>query len=145
MRLARNRFLKAGFILICLTRTAMAQNEKPAENTMGNITNNQGIITQGQVGNNTIVNPVHRDANGVYQGNTKVGSAPPPVIDQATGTAMFPAMSFTSYPDPSQPLEYGDLLLSSEGAPRPRPNTFVGSLSVMIGGFQAKVLGKRTP
>jgi hypothetical protein len=123
----------------------MAQSDKPPSNTMGNITNNQGIVTQGQIGNNTIVNPVHRDANGVYQGNTKVGSAPPPVIDEATGTAIFPAMSFTSYPDPSQPLEYGDLLLSADCAPRPRPNTFGGSFSAMIVGFQAKIVGKRAP
>jgi hypothetical protein len=31
----------------------MAQESKPS-NLMGNITNNQGIITQGQIGNNTI-------------------------------------------------------------------------------------------
>jgi hypothetical protein len=143
MRLDRNRFLAAVPILICFTGSTVAQSEKPPTNTKGNIIANQGIVTQGQVGNNTIVNPVHRDTNGVYQGNTKVGSAPPPAIDQATGTAVFPAMNFTSYPDPSQPLEYGDLLLSSEGAPRPRPNTFVGSLSVMIAGFQAKIIGKK--
>jgi hypothetical protein len=79
----------------------------------------------------------------VYQGNTKVGSATPPVVDEATGMATFQAMSFTSYPDPSQPLEYGNLILSAETAPRQRPNTFVGSVSVAIAGFRAKVLGQR--
>jgi hypothetical protein len=142
MRL-ESKLLTAGIGLILLTGSVLAQSDKPTTNTMGDVVNNRGIVTQGQVGNNTIVNPLQRDADGVYQGNKKVGSAPPPVIDRATGTAMFPAMSFTSYPDPSQPLEYGDLLLSSEGAPRPRPNTFVGSLSVMIAGFQAKILAKK--
>jgi hypothetical protein len=33
----------------------MSGNDKPpSNNTMGNISNNQGIITQGQIGNNTI-------------------------------------------------------------------------------------------
>jgi hypothetical protein len=143
MRLAQSKFLTTNISLVFLTGVAMAQSEKPPTNTMGNVINNQGIVTQGQVGNNTIVNPVHRAANGVYQGDTKVGSAPPPVIDEAAGIARFPAMSFTSYPDPSQPLEYGEFLLSSEGVPRPRPNTFVGSLSMMIAGFQAKIISKK--
>jgi hypothetical protein len=34
----------------------MAANNSPSNNTMGNITNNTGIVTQGQVGNNTIIN-----------------------------------------------------------------------------------------
>lgn len=138
-----SKLLTAGIGLILLAGTVMAQTDKPTTNTMGDVVNNRGIVTQGQAGNNTIVNPIERDADGVYQGNKKVGSAAPPVIDRATGIAMFPAMSFTRYPDPSQPLQYGDLLLSSEGAPRPRPNTFVGSPSVMIAGFQAKILGNK--
>ena len=46
MRWIPNRVFVASIVLILLMGGAMAQN------TMGNITNNQGIITQGQVGNN---------------------------------------------------------------------------------------------
>src|SRR5260370_36983896 len=35
-------------------QTRMAQNDKPPPNTMGDVLNNQGIITQGQHGNNTL-------------------------------------------------------------------------------------------
>jgi hypothetical protein len=143
MRFDKNRFGATSLTLICLMGNAMAQSEKPPSNKMGDIISNQGIVTQGQVGNNTIVNPVHRDANGVYQGNTKVGSAQPPAVDAATGIATFRAMHFTAYPDPSQPLEYGDLLLSADTAPQPPPNTFVGTFSAMIAGFQARIIGKR--
>jgi hypothetical protein len=55
MRFAPNRFAATTSTLIALlTGGAMAQNDKPP-NTMGNVLNNQGIITQGQSGNNTLI------------------------------------------------------------------------------------------
>jgi hypothetical protein len=121
-----------------------AQTQVPAmNNRIGDITNNQGIITQGQIGDNTIVNPIRRETNGVYQGDQKVGNGPPPVIDEVTGFAIFPMIGFTTYPDPTRPLEYGNLLLSSEDVPRPRPNTFTASVSIAIAGFKAQILGRR--
>ncbi len=123
---------------------AMAQNDTPpSNNSMGPVINNQGIVTQGQVGNNTIVNPIHRDADGIYQGNKKIGDAPAPTIDETNGIAVFRAFHLTSYPDQTKPLEYGNLLLSAAGTPQPRPNTYVGTLSIMIAGFQANIVGKR--
>lgn len=65
------RFASRTLLIACLSSlwasAAMAQNDKPS-NTMGDIQNNQGIITQGQTGNNTIINPIRRDPNGIYQG-----------------------------------------------------------------------------
>jgi len=121
---------------------SMAQDGKPP-NTMGDVINNQGIITQGQKGNNTIINPVRRDADGIYQGDKKIGNAPPPVIDEANSIAIFQAFHLTDYPDQTKPLEYGNLRLSAEGTPQPRPNTYVGSLSIMIAGFKAKIIGRQ--
>jgi hypothetical protein len=129
-------------LFIGSTVIALAQNEKPP-NSIGSITNNSGIITQGQIGNNTIGNPIRREANGIYQGDQKIGDAPPPQIDETRRVAVFPAFHLTNYPDQSRPLEYGDLLLSSEGTPQPRPNTYIGTLSIMIAGFQAKIIGHR--
>jgi hypothetical protein len=120
----------------------MAQDQKPS-NTIGDIINNQGIVTQGQTGNNIIVNPVRRDANGIYQSDKKIGDAPPPAIDEANGIATFQALHFTNYPDQSKPLEYGNLYLSAEGTPQPRPNTYAGTLSIMIARFKAKIVGRR--
>jgi hypothetical protein len=139
----RNSLLLSAVLFSCFQGAALSQDNKPQSNTMGPVINNQGIVTQGQIGNNTIVNPIRRDPNGVYQGDTQIGSAPPPVIDEATGIARFQAMSFRAYANPSAPLEYGNLLLSPEGAPVERPGVFVGSLSVMIAGFQARIVGRR--
>jgi hypothetical protein len=41
-------------ILAAQTESAVADEKKPP-NTMGDINNNQGIVTQGQIGNNTII------------------------------------------------------------------------------------------
>lgn len=47
--------LSTASVLIFVTGSAMsADDKKSPSNTMGNILNNQGIVTQGQVGNNTI-------------------------------------------------------------------------------------------
>jgi hypothetical protein len=142
MKWVLNKFGLACGFLIGSTVIVMAQDDKPP-NTIGNITNNSGIITQGQIGNNTIVNPIRRDPNGIYQGDTKIGSAPSPVIDEASGIARFQAVRFNAYANPSMPLEYGNLLLSSEGAPHENPNVFVGSISSVIAGFQARIVGRR--
>jgi hypothetical protein len=127
--------------LIGSTVIAMAQNEKPP-NTIGNITNNSGIITQGQIGNNTIVNPIRRDPNGIYQGDTKIGNAREPIIDEVAGVVRFQAVSFQGFANPAAPLEFRNFLLSPEGAPVERPGVFVGSLSAMVVGFQARIVGR---
>ena len=120
----------------------MAQ-DKPAD-VMGDIINNHGIVTQGQIGNNTIVNPIRRDPDGFYQGDKKVGSAPAPVIDDASQMAVFRAAGFNAFPNPDLPLEYGNLILSSESAPRPpRPGFFAAQISIAIAGFQAKIIGRK--
>jgi hypothetical protein len=120
----------------------MAQNDKPP-NTMGDIKNNRGIITQGQTGNNTIINPIQRDADGICQGDKKVGSAPPPVVDAKGEIASFQAVGFTAFPDPTQPLEYADLILQCDGVPQPRPNMFAATISIAIVGFRCKIIGRR--
>jgi hypothetical protein len=121
----------------------MMQMERAmAQNTMGPINNNQGIITQGQVGNNTIVSPP-RDPNGLYQGDVRVGKVQGPTVDEARGVVSFQALSFNEYPDPNQPLEYGNLLLNCDSIPRKQPNTFVGTLSAMVVGAQCRIAGKR--
>lgn len=51
---ALNSFLVCGLILI-IPGKIMAQDKPP--NVMGDVINNQGIVTQGQIGNNTIVQP----------------------------------------------------------------------------------------
>lgn len=115
----------------------MAQDQK-SSNTMGDVINNQGIVTQGQVGNNTIINTAQREPDGVYQGTIKVGRADPPQIQN--GVAHFRAMAFSAFPDKSKPLEYGNLVLSSEDAPVRNPNIFAGTISIMIAGFSARIL-----
>jgi hypothetical protein len=139
MRWGPNK-VSIALILFLASRAAMAQSDKPS-NTMGAVTNNQGIVTQGQVGNNTIVNPIRRDANGIYQGDKKIGDAPAPSIEN--GIAFFQSFHLSNYPDLSQPIEYGNLLLSPEGLPQPRPNTYIGMLSIMIAGWKTKVVGAR--
>jgi hypothetical protein len=52
MLLARNSLLFIAFLSLCFQGEAMSQS-----NTMGPVINNQGIVTQGQIGNNTIVQP----------------------------------------------------------------------------------------
>jgi hypothetical protein len=47
MRL-ESKFLTAGIGLILMSGSVMAQSEKPTTNTMGNVINNQGIVTQGR-------------------------------------------------------------------------------------------------
>jgi hypothetical protein len=54
MRLA-NRGPLTLYLSLILMGAAMAQNEKPPSNTMGDIINNQGIVTQGQIGDNYII------------------------------------------------------------------------------------------
>jgi hypothetical protein len=131
--------------LISYAGNAMAQDYKPPQsNTMGAIINNQGIVTQGQFGNNTIINPIRREPNGFYQGDTLVGrSGAAPTIDEASGIVSFPVVGFTAPPDPSKPLEFGNLLLSTENAPRPRPNSFTTTFSAAIAGFQARIVGRK--
>jgi hypothetical protein len=125
-------------------RVAMAQNDRPPpNNSMGDVINNRGIVTQGQVGNNTIVNPVHREADGVYQGDNKVGKAPPPSIDTAAGTATFRFIGFNTYPDRTQPLEYGDLILQCDNVPQQRPNVFAATVSIAVAGLQCKIVGRK--
>ena len=142
-RLLNNALILGLFgVMVVGGTVGMAQDNKPP-NTMGDITNNTGIITQGQTGNNTIINPIRRDADGIYQGDRKIGDAPPPVIDEANGVAIFQAFHLTQFPDQTKPLEYGNLLLSAEGTPQPRPNTYIGTLSIMMAAFQAKIIGKK--
>jgi hypothetical protein len=52
-------------------------------------------------------------------------------------------MAFARYPDRFKPLEHGDLLLSPDDAPQPRPNGFIADFYAMISGFSAKIIGKR--
>jgi hypothetical protein len=88
-------------------------------------------------------NPIRRDSNGFYQGDLKIGSAMGPSLNGQVGTIQFQGVRLSEYPDFSKPIEYGDLLLSAEGLPAPRPNGFVGTLSITMAGFQTKILGKR--
>lgn len=67
--------------------TAMAQDNNPP-NVMGNIINNQGIITQGQVGNNTINYGSTRLTFDQTVADELASKIPPekPVIVHAVGT-----------------------------------------------------------
>jgi hypothetical protein len=89
----------------------------------------------------TIISPP-RDANGLYQGDLKIGKVQGPTIDESSGIAAFQALVFNEFPDPTKPFEYGKLLLSCADFPRKQPNTFVGSLSASVVGAQCRIVGK---
>ncbi len=120
-----------------LTAAAMAQDQKPSSSTIGDISNNQGIVTQGQIDTNTVINPIRRDPNSFYQGNEKIGSAMGPVVDAKAGIVSFQLASFTASPDHAKPLEFRDLLLSADGIRR------LQGMQMVIEGFQAKIIGRR--
>jgi hypothetical protein len=123
-----------------LGAAAMTDEKPPKANTMGNVINNSGIVTQGQVGNNTIINPFTRDPDGLYQSGNKVGKVKNPTINLTNGTIDFQVISFSEYPDPNKPLEYKNHLIHCDQTPRQNPNKFVGQLSVMIVGAQCKII-----
>ncbi|MGD0864983.1 MAG: hypothetical protein ABSA49_05450 [Rhizomicrobium sp.] len=111
---------------------------------MGDISNNQGIVTQGQVGNNTINYGAPRVANGLYQGDIKLGSADSPTIDLTNGTIYFRGGRFTEYPDPDAPIEYQDFLIRcDESIPRRDPNRIVGQLACAIAGLRCVIVGRK--
>jgi hypothetical protein len=134
--------LIANSAVLCLVLVLPMENAM-AQNTMGPIYDNRGIITQGQTGNNTINVAPPRDAAGVYQGDLRVGKVDGPTINEAASTISFQALVFNEFPDPNKPLEYGNLLLSCENIPQKEPNTFVGTLSAMIAGAQCRIIGKK--
>jgi hypothetical protein len=120
----------------------MTQYDKGQLNKIGDILNNQGIITQGQVGNNTIVNPFEREPDGVYQGNRKVGSAMGPTIDAASNVVEFEGLSFDAFIDPSKPLEYSDFTFECDQAPKRPPNTMASSVGVVMSVARCRFLGR---
>jgi hypothetical protein len=94
---------------------------------------------------NTTINPVVHETNGLYQGDQRVGRIQRPSIDEARGIAHFAAANFSEYPDLNKPLEYGGLILNCDNVPRQEPNTFVGTLSATVIGFQCRIIGKAPP
>lgn len=111
------------------------------------IDNRGGIFIQGNnsgnpsVTNNTIINPVVRDARGLYQGSTRVGKVQGPVsVDDAKGVIHFQMATFTEYPDPTTPLEYKEYRIQCDQMPREDPNVLVGSLSAAVIGMTCKIL-----
>jgi hypothetical protein len=92
---------------------------------------------------NTTINPIVHDPNGLYQSDERVGKIQNPSINEAQGIANFAAANFTEYPNPNKPLEYGNLLLSCDNVPVQPPNTYVGTLSASIVGFQCRIVGKK--
>jgi hypothetical protein len=124
----------------------MAQSEKPPTgNSMGDILNNKGIITQGQQGNNTIINAPPRDPKGFYQNDTKIGrSDSVPKIDAASGIAVFNRIALSAVPDSDQPIEYGDLILACSDFRIPQHLRSAATVGISIGGpVPIKIIGRR--
>src|SRR4051794_7981974 len=75
-------------IALLIGNASMAQ-----ENKMGDVNNNSGIVTQGQVGNNYLYQGEPRDPQGLYQGGKKIGTAQGVVaVDNANGVVQFQAL-----------------------------------------------------
>jgi len=138
------------FVFVVLPETArwlhggaFAQVSPNGGGNCNNYGSNGTII--GSCNTTTTINPIIHDANGIYQGDERVGRIQQPSIDEARGIANFAAANFSEYPDPNKPLEYSNLILNCDNVPKQRPNTFVGTLSAMIVGFQCRIIGKTTP
>ncbi len=115
--------------------------DKKTEPQISNITGNRGIITQGQIGNNTIINPpAPRVPDGLYQGSLQVGKVQGPALSEDKSTIKFEVMSFNAYPNPNDPIEYQNYLLECDDVPKQKPNFFSGSFSYVIAGKQCKIL-----
>ena len=112
-----------------------------ASNTIGNVTSNIGIITQDQIGNNTmIIKPIVRAPDGLYQADKKVATVKNPIVDQSKGIITFQVINFTEFPNPSKPLKYKKYLIHCPDIPHKIPHTFVAKLIATDLGEQCNII-----
>lgn len=106
------------------------------------VPNNQGIVTTGQKGNNTINNYVlPRTADSLYQEGNKIAKIRNPRI--AGNQVFFDAVGYTDYVDATKPIEFGNLLLHCSHAPVKESRKFVGTLSIMSVGDVCEIVGQK--
>jgi hypothetical protein len=120
-----------------------AARPSPKSTPSVSVANSPGSIIAPSGGTNTIINPIVRDADGLYQGDSKVGRVQGPHVDGANSIIDFQIISFTAYPNPDAPLEYGDFLIQCAEIPRQEPNTFVGQLFASVIGARCKIVGRK--
>ena len=142
--LGRNAIRKVGVALLIIGAAGLAwslfQRDGASEAGNCNISGPNGTINSSC---NTTINPIVHDPNGLYQGEEKVGRIQDPSIDEPHNLAKFKFAVFTAFPDPNKPLEYAGLLLNCDDVPKPMPNTFVGTLSASVLGFNCRIVGHK--
>jgi hypothetical protein len=99
-------------IVACLPEIATTGNNNVIVN------NPLGSIIAPSGGVNTIINPVTRDPDGLYQADNKIGTvAPNPTIDEAKKELRFHGVKLESPCDPQKPFEYGNWILECKNVP----------------------------
>lgn len=140
-------------VLRVLVPVAHSQNDSPrtaspdAPNLMGDVNNNQGIITRGQTGGTNIINrEPPRRPDGLYQGGQVVGmvSGIKPNAD-SSGVTLQNVRIASGAVDLTAPLELQNALIRCPALEAMyNPNAVVGFRSIMLAGpTQCKVLGPR--
>jgi hypothetical protein len=109
-----------------------------------NVDNRGGIYAPNQSGGTNIINhapPRERDA--FYQGGRKIGQGQQAQIDSAGKFMRFGFAGFTTFTDPSMPIEYNDLRLQCAKAPTKDHGVIAAQISIAVAGLDCIVLDKR--